>query len=86
MRKILDLLFLAAIAKAVTFRVVAPGATDVQVSVNGQLTKLTASDPDVPYFTGDANASPDSKYKVLSLLTKMDPMMERRRIILAFIY
>ncbi|CDS09944.1 hypothetical protein LRAMOSA02621 [Lichtheimia ramosa] len=66
MRKILDLLFLAAIARAVTFRVVAPGATDVQVSVNGQLTKLTATDPNVPYFTGDANASPGSKYKYVA--------------------
>lgn len=54
-------------AATITFRVVAPGATDVQVSVNGQLTKLSASDPDVPYFVGQAEANDQDKYQVYTI-------------------
>lgn len=47
-----------------TFKVIAPGSTDVQVSVNGQRVKLTAKDPDIPYYIGDAPAKANAKYKV----------------------
>ncbi|KAG0165278.1 hypothetical protein DFQ28_011071 [Apophysomyces sp. BC1034] len=50
-------------AAQINFRVVAPGATDVNVSVNGQTTKLAAADPNVPYFTGKAEAADGTKYK-----------------------
>jgi hypothetical protein len=56
-------LALAVNAASVTFRVVAPGATSVQVSVGGQQTTLTASDPDVPYYTGTANLNAGTAYK-----------------------
>jgi hypothetical protein len=65
--RITGLLTLSALAQVVLgahFKVIAPGGTDVQVSINGQKTKLSASDGDVPYFVGDANASDKSKYKV----------------------
>ncbi|KAG0355062.1 coth protein-domain-containing protein [Gamsiella multidivaricata] len=62
------LLALAATARAaqVTFHVVAPGATTVQVSVNGQLTALTAADPTLPIFTGAAETGADTKYKYVA--------------------
>lgn len=50
-------------AGSVTFRVVAPGANSVQVSVGGNSTTLTASDPDVPYYTGSANLDTGAAYK-----------------------
>ncbi|KAI7892103.1 coth protein-domain-containing protein [Mucor mucedo] len=51
-------------AASVTFKVIAPECnTDVQVDINGQLTKLTASDPDVPYYTGTAELADDATYK-----------------------
>lgn len=56
-------LAMAVNAASVTFRVVAPGATSVQVSVGGQQTTLTASDPDVPYYTGSANLDSGAAYK-----------------------
>lgn len=56
-------LSLAVNAASVTFRVVAPGANTVQVSVAGQSTTLTASDPDVPYYTGSANLDANVSYK-----------------------
>lgn len=61
---LIPLIVTVANAATVTFRVVAPGATDVQVSVNGQLTKLSASDPDVPYFVGQAEANDQAQYQV----------------------
>ncbi|CDH57008.1 hypothetical protein RO3G_11882 [Lichtheimia corymbifera JMRC:FSU:9682] len=60
---LIPLIVTVANAATITFRVVAPGATDVQVSVNGQLTKLSASDPDVPYFVGQAEANDQDKYQ-----------------------
>ncbi|KAI8141865.1 coth protein-domain-containing protein [Fennellomyces sp. T-0311] len=51
------------LAATVQFRVVAPSATDVQVSINGQLTPLSAQDPDIPYFVGQAEAADQAKYK-----------------------
>lgn len=52
-------------AASVTFKVIAPECnTDVQVDINGQLTKLTASDPDVPYYTGTAELADNATYKV----------------------
>ena len=52
-------------AANVEFRVIAPNTVDnVQVSVNGQVTSLSAKDPDVPYFVGQAEASDNAKYKV----------------------
>ncbi|KAK3815109.1 MAG: coth protein-domain-containing protein, partial [Benniella sp.] len=61
----LALLALAAVAQAaqVKFNVIAPGATTVQVSVNGQLTELKAADPTVPFYTGTAETGADTKYK-----------------------
>lgn len=60
--------YLVAIAQAasVKFNVIAPGATDVKVSVNGQQVALTATDPNVPYFSGDAEAGSAKDYKVNS--------------------
>ncbi|KAF7727368.1 hypothetical protein EC973_007611 [Apophysomyces ossiformis] len=52
-------------AAQIDFRVVAPGATNVEVSVNGQTTKLAASDPSVPYFTGKAEAADGAHYKYI---------------------
>ncbi|KAI8146928.1 coth protein-domain-containing protein [Fennellomyces sp. T-0311] len=49
---------------AATFRVIAPGAkSSVQVSIRGQRSKLTAQDPDVPYFTGEASCNGSCPYK-----------------------
>lgn len=58
--------FLAAVnAASVTFKVIAPNATDsVQVNINGALTSLNASDPDVPYYTGTAEYDLGANYKV----------------------
>lgn len=53
-----------AMAATVGFRVIAPNGTDVQVSINGQQTKLNAQDADVPYFTGQADLPANAKYKV----------------------
>ncbi|CAO3596830.1 unnamed protein product [Absidia cylindrospora] len=50
-------------AATVTFNVIAPGASEVQVSVNGQQTKLNAKDADVPLFSGQMDAPDDAKYK-----------------------
>ncbi|KAG0222213.1 hypothetical protein BGW42_006802 [Actinomortierella wolfii] len=50
-------------AAQVSFRVFAPGATDVQVSIGGQNTPLTAADPTIPYFTGTAEAADGATYK-----------------------
>ncbi|KAI7903665.1 coth protein-domain-containing protein [Cokeromyces recurvatus] len=56
---------LIAISQAATvkFNVIAPSATDVKVSVNGQQVSLTASDPNVPYFTGNAEVGSAKDYK-----------------------
>lgn len=52
-------------AASVTFKVIAPTSQKtVQVDINGQLTTLTAADPDVPYFTGTAELGADEDYKV----------------------
>lgn len=58
--------FLVAIAQAATvkFNVIAPSATDVKVSVNGQQIALTAADPNVPYFSGNAEVGSAKDYKV----------------------
>jgi hypothetical protein len=57
--------FLVAIqAATVKFNVIAPSATDVKVSVNGQQISLTAADPSVPYFSGDAEVGSAKEYKV----------------------
>ncbi|ORX55643.1 hypothetical protein DM01DRAFT_1366842 [Hesseltinella vesiculosa] len=51
-------------AAAVTFNVIAPGAQDVQVIVNnGSPVTLTAKDPSVPVFTGQADAAGKATYK-----------------------
>lgn len=56
---------LAAIeAATVKFNVIAPSATDVKVSVNGQQIALAAADPKVPYFSGDAEVGDAKEYKV----------------------
>ncbi|KAF9402999.1 hypothetical protein BGZ94_004753 [Podila epigama] len=52
-----------ALAAQVKFNVVAPGGTNVQVSVNGQNHALTAADPSVPVFTGTVETGSDTKYK-----------------------
>ncbi|KAG0257964.1 hypothetical protein BG011_003631 [Mortierella polycephala] len=53
-------------AAQVTFRVVAPGASAVEVNIGGQLTPLTAADPTIPYFTGVAEAADGAKYKYVA--------------------
>ncbi|CAO3590529.1 unnamed protein product [Absidia cylindrospora] len=50
-------------AATVTFNVIAPGASDVQVSVNGQQTKLNPKEADVPLFSGQMDAPDNAKYK-----------------------
>lgn len=50
-------------AAKLTYRVVAPGSTSVQVSVNGRLTELKASDASVPYFTGTTDGEESEMYK-----------------------
>ncbi|KAF9976315.1 hypothetical protein BGZ65_007886, partial [Modicella reniformis] len=68
MRHCFAILALAAVAQAaqVNFRVVAPGATTVQVSVNGQVYPLTAADPTIPYFTGSGETGAGTKYKYVA--------------------
>ncbi|ORZ24092.1 coth protein-domain-containing protein [Absidia repens] len=64
--RVAGFLTLSALAQAVLgaqFKVIAPGAESVEVSVNGQNTKLTAPDGDVPYFVGDADGADNTKYK-----------------------
>jgi hypothetical protein len=58
--------FLVAIAQSATvkFNVIAPSATDVKVSVNGQQVALNAADPNVPYFSGQADVGSATSYKV----------------------
>ncbi|KAI9259037.1 coth protein-domain-containing protein [Sporodiniella umbellata] len=57
--------FLVAVnAASVSFKVIAPNAkSSVQVNVNGALTTLEASDPDVPYYTGSAELNDGQSYK-----------------------
>ncbi|KAI9485614.1 MAG: coth protein-domain-containing protein [Benjaminiella poitrasii] len=57
--------FLAAVNAAnVTFKLIAPDATDkVQVNINGKLTTLSAPDSDVPYYTGVADLTDNQTYK-----------------------
>jgi hypothetical protein len=58
--------FLVALSQAATvsFNVIAPKSTDVKVSVNGQQVALKASDPNVPYFVGEAEVGTATTYKV----------------------
>ena len=51
-------------AANIQFNVIAPNATDVKVSVNGQQVALKASNPSVPYFTGTAETGSATTYKV----------------------
>jgi 1,4-alpha-glucan branching enzyme len=64
---IISAAFLVAIthAASIKFNVIAPNATDVKVSVNGQQVTLTASDANVPYFTGSAEVGSSKTYKVI---------------------
>lgn len=57
-------------AASIKFNVIAPNATDVKVSVNGQQVALTASNPNVPYFTGSAEVGASKTYKVLQFIHK----------------
>ncbi|KAI8991964.1 coth protein-domain-containing protein [Mycotypha africana] len=50
----------------VKFNVVAPTATEVKVSVNGQQVPLTAVDANVPYFTGYADIGEAKEYKYIA--------------------
>ncbi|ORZ14171.1 coth protein-domain-containing protein [Absidia repens] len=62
------LLTISAVAQAVLaaqFKVIAPSGKDVQVSINGMNTKLSAPDADVPYFVGEVDASTNSQYKYI---------------------
>ncbi|KAI9276416.1 coth protein-domain-containing protein [Sporodiniella umbellata] len=60
--------FLVAIANAATihFNVVAPNATDVKVSVNGEQVALNAAIPHVPYYTGSAEVGSATTYKYIT--------------------
>jgi hypothetical protein len=54
---------LLAAVNAATFKVVAPDAKKtVQVEFGGKTVALKATDPDVPYYTGEADGS--GSYKV----------------------
>ncbi|KAF9203297.1 hypothetical protein BGZ49_006557 [Haplosporangium sp. Z 27] len=68
MKQSLAFLALAAIAQAaqVTFNVIAPNVTTVQVSVNGQLTTLNSADPTSPIFSGAADTGSDTHYKYVA--------------------
>lgn len=57
-------LLVAVHAANIQFNVIAPSATDVKVSVNGQQVALKASNPSVPYFTGTAETGSATTYKV----------------------
>ncbi|KAI8056549.1 coth protein-domain-containing protein [Gilbertella persicaria] len=49
---------------AATFKLIAPDAAkDVHVSISGQLTALSAQDPDVPYFIGEADIEEGGTYQ-----------------------
>ncbi|KAG1039762.1 hypothetical protein G6F43_012435 [Rhizopus delemar] len=65
---IISAAFLVAIthAASIKFNVIAPNATDVKVSVNGQQVTLTASDANVPYFTGSAEVGASKTYKYVA--------------------
>ncbi|CEI85667.1 hypothetical protein RMCBS344292_00124 [Rhizopus microsporus] len=56
-------LLVAVHAANIQFNVIAPSATDVKVSVNGQQVALKASNPSVPYFTGTAETGSATTYK-----------------------
>ncbi|KAG0268437.1 hypothetical protein DFQ27_006789 [Actinomortierella ambigua] len=59
------LMAISAQAAETNFRIFAPGAKEVQVSVDGKLTALTAADPSIPYFTGKTDAPDGGKYKYI---------------------
>lgn len=59
---------LVAEAATVKFNVIAPGASDVKVSVNGQQVSLTPSITNVPYFSGIAEVGASKDYKVFIVL------------------
>lgn len=63
-------------AGSVTFRVIAPGSTDVKVSINGQQSQLTQQDPNIPYFIGQAELSNDAKYKVSSKIVPVSSLFD----------
>ena len=50
-------------AAKVSFHVIAPNATSVEVLINGQKTPLTADNPPFPHFTGAAEADDGAAYK-----------------------
>ncbi|RCH86308.1 hypothetical protein CU098_007082 [Rhizopus stolonifer] len=49
-------------AATVEFKIVAPGAKSVQVSVNGQLTQLNAPYANVPFYNGTAEIGASTSY------------------------
>jgi hypothetical protein len=57
-------LLLAAKAATVKFNIIAPGASDVKVSVNGQQVSLSPTINNVPYFSGTAEVGASKEYKV----------------------
>ncbi|KAI9316512.1 coth protein-domain-containing protein [Dichotomocladium elegans] len=64
MRYPLAFIVAAAYANAATFKVVAPNAkSSVVVSVDGNNVPLQASDPDVPYYVGEAACATSCQYK-----------------------
>lgn len=55
----------AAESATVKFNIIAPGASDVKVSVNGQQVSLTSSINNIPYFSGTAEVGASKEYKVI---------------------
>ncbi|CAO3638212.1 unnamed protein product [Cunninghamella blakesleeana] len=62
---LLALSTLAQLVLAAKFNVIAPGAKNVEVFVNGQTVQLKAQDTDVPYFTGEVPAYHGATYKYI---------------------
>ncbi|KAG2207555.1 hypothetical protein INT47_004305 [Mucor saturninus] len=61
-----SLLLVSAQASIVQFNVIAPGSKIVQVNINGTVTSLTASVPNVPFYTGSVEIGTSSSYKYVS--------------------
>lgn len=53
-------------AALVQFNVISPGSKTVQVNVGGNITSLTASIPNIPFYTGSVEVGVTSSYQYIS--------------------
>ncbi|KAI8967146.1 coth protein-domain-containing protein [Mycotypha africana] len=60
------LLLATAEAGQVTFNVISPGATTVQVKVNGKTTSLEAPYNNVPFYTGKVDVGSETSYRYIA--------------------